>query len=250
MVTKPHRRNESTHLLQLGGDVIETEVGSQCGSPMMLCGNSDGASRRRPSAAAAAARPAAAPATANAVTATASAAAAAAAASCSCCWQLPATTPGWRLLTDLEPERRTPVRTIAPPGGHARARGRTHLGVGQAQASHAAGAVGLGVDGAELLFDGAEVCHESVQVHVLALIQRLCRRGHIDAWEERGPRHGRRGGGRNAFQKVSDRWCCRWRTCRRSWPCWCLAWGELSAEAVPPGDFHPDSEQTHRVINF
>lgn len=51
-----------------------------------------------------------------------------------------------------------------------------YLGVGQPQASHAAasGAVRFGVDGAELLFDGAEVGHERVQVHVLALVQRLC----------------------------------------------------------------------------
>ncbi|TNN48014.1 hypothetical protein EYF80_041786 [Liparis tanakae] len=54
-----------------------------------------------------------------------------------------------------------------------------YLGVRQPQASHpaAAAAARLGVDGAQLLFDGAEVGHEGVQVHVLALVQRLCRHG-------------------------------------------------------------------------
>ena len=33
--------------------------------------------------------------------------------------------------------------------------------------------LGFAVDGAEFLFDGAEIGHEGVQVHVLALIQRL-----------------------------------------------------------------------------
>ncbi len=53
-----------------------------------------------------------------------------------------------------------------------------YLGVGQPQASHAANAVGFGVDGAEFLLDGAEISHESIEIHVLPLIQRLC--GHRD----------------------------------------------------------------------
>lgn len=40
---------------------------------------------------------------------------------------------------------------------------------------------------------------------------------------------------------VSDRWCCRWRICRRSWPCWSPVWVELSAQGGAPGDRHPDS---------
>lgn len=43
-----------------------------------------------------------------------------------------------------------------------------HLCVGQPQAGHAA--VGFTVDGAELLFDGGEISHESIQVHVLSLV--------------------------------------------------------------------------------
>lgn len=49
-----------------------------------------------------------------------------------------------------------------------------HLGVSQPQASHAASAVGFGVNAAELLFNGAEVGHESIQVHILPLVQCLC----------------------------------------------------------------------------
>lgn len=49
-----------------------------------------------------------------------------------------------------------------------------HLGVSQAQSSHAAGTVRFGVDAAKFLFDGAEVGHERIQVHVLPLVQCLC----------------------------------------------------------------------------
>lgn len=54
-----------------------------------------------------------------------------------------------------------------------------YLGVGETQTSHAAAAAAatrFGVDGAEFLFNGAEVGHEGVEIHVLPLIQRLCRR--------------------------------------------------------------------------
>lgn len=43
-----------------------------------------------------------------------------------------------------------------------------HLCVGQPQAGHAA--VGFTVDGAELLFNGGEISHESVQVHIFSLV--------------------------------------------------------------------------------
>lgn len=49
-----------------------------------------------------------------------------------------------------------------------------YLGICQAQPSHAAAAVGFGVNGAELLFNGAEISHKSIKIHVLPLIQRLC----------------------------------------------------------------------------
>lgn len=54
-----------------------------------------------------------------------------------------------------------------------------YLGVGQPQPSHTA-AVGFGVDGAEFLLNGAEIGHQSVQIHVLPLIQRLCRQTRQD----------------------------------------------------------------------
>lgn len=50
-----------------------------------------------------------------------------------------------------------------------------YLGIGYAQTGHATRAVWFGVDGAEFLFDGAEVGHESIQIHILPLIQGLCR---------------------------------------------------------------------------
>lgn len=53
--------------------------------------------------------------------------------------------------------------------------GCVYLGISQPQTGHATSAVRLGVDGAEFLFDRAEISHESVKIHVLPLIQRLCR---------------------------------------------------------------------------
>lgn len=50
-----------------------------------------------------------------------------------------------------------------------------YLGVGQPQTSQTASAVGFGVDGAELLFDRAEIGHERIEIHILPLVQRLCR---------------------------------------------------------------------------
>lgn len=85
-----------SHLLQLGCDVIQTEVRSQGWSPMLPSGSSDGAGWWRPGAAAATARPAAATPTANAVTTTAGSTAAAP------CWLLPAAAPSWGLLANLE----------------------------------------------------------------------------------------------------------------------------------------------------
>lgn len=52
--------------------------------------------------------------------------------------------------------------------------GCVYLGISQPQTGHAASAVRFGIDGAEFLFDGAEICHESIEIHVLPLIQRLC----------------------------------------------------------------------------
>lgn len=50
-----------------------------------------------------------------------------------------------------------------------------YLGIGYAQTGHATRAVWFGVDSAEFLFDGAEVGHESIKIHILPLIQGLCR---------------------------------------------------------------------------
>lgn len=89
------------HLLQLGSDVIQAEVGSQRWSPMLPGGSSDSSSRGCSSAAAAAARPAAAPASTDTVTAAATATATAAP-----CWLLPAAAACRRLLTDLDQKRK------------------------------------------------------------------------------------------------------------------------------------------------
>lgn len=58
-----------------------------------------------------------------------------------------------------------------------------YLGVSQPQASHVANAVGFGVDGAEFLFDGAEISHQSIEIHILSLIQRLCTHRDIRMWD-------------------------------------------------------------------
>lgn len=105
-----------SHLLQLGSDVIQAEVGSQRRSPMMPGGSSDSSSRGCSSAAAAAARPAAAPASTDTVTAAATTTATAAP-----CWLLPAAAACRRLLTDLDQksknrpsEKRLIARMIVP----------------------------------------------------------------------------------------------------------------------------------------
>lgn len=51
-----------------------------------------------------------------------------------------------------------------------------NLGVGQPQPSHAVTAAArLAVDSAELLFDGAEIGHEGIEVYILALVKCLYR---------------------------------------------------------------------------
>lgn len=87
-------------------------------------------------------------------------------------------------------------------------------------------------NGIELLLDGAQVGHQGIQVHCVALVQRLCRKQKI--------RH--RGGTQihdficliffgdlcshhtdldtvNELREVSHRLCCTLRSGRRSWPC-------------------------------
>lgn len=59
-----------------------------------------------------------------------------------------------------------------------------YLGVGQPQTSQTASAVGFGVDGAELLFDRAEISHERIEIHILPLVQRLCRHRDIRMWDK------------------------------------------------------------------
>lgn len=59
-----------------------------------------------------------------------------------------------------------------------------YLGVGQPQTSQTASAVGFGVDGAELLFDRAEIGHERIEIHILPLVQRLCRHRDIRMWDK------------------------------------------------------------------
>lgn len=106
-------------------------------------------------------------------------------------------------------------------------------------------------NGIELLLDGAQVGHQGIQVHCVALVQRLC---------------GKQEGVFNDFTCLMSFWicavitliwtlwmscvrshrlCCTLRSGRRSWPCLSPAWEEVSAE--PSGVcHHPDStEHTH-----
>lgn len=50
-----------------------------------------------------------------------------------------------------------------------------HLCVSEPQPSQTTRAVGFSVDCVELLFYGAEICHERIQVYVFPLVQCLCR---------------------------------------------------------------------------